>query len=116
MQEIDRITIEGTEELAMPNFEEISEARKVLRLGEAATLKEIRQAYRRMSFRHHPDTTSDRDKAQGEETMKKLNWAYKLLMEYCTHYKYSFTEEDVARTYHHDEYFRKYCHGWFEGI
>jgi len=100
----------------MTNFEEISEARKVLRLGETVTLKEIKQAYRRMAFRHHPDTTSDGNDTQSEETMKKLNWAYKLLMEYCAHYKYSFREEDAARTYPHDEYLKKYYYGWFEGI
>jgi len=100
----------------MTSFEEIDEVRRLLGIGEAATLKEIKSAYRRMAFRHHPDTSSDGTDAQSEETMKKLNWAYKLLIEYCSHYKYSFTEEDVARTYPHDEYLRKYYHGWFEGI
>ena len=100
----------------MANFEEISEARKVLRLGEAATLEEIKQAYRRMAFRHHPDTSSNGSKTQNEEVMKKLNWAYRLLVEYCARYKYSFAEGDVARTYPHDEYLRKYYHGWFDGI
>jgi len=99
----------------MANFEEISEARRLLDLGEAATLKEIKQVYRRRAFRHHPDRSSG-ENSQGEEMMKKLNWAYKLLTEYCNHYKYSFREEDVARTYPHDEYLRKYYYGWFEGI
>jgi hypothetical protein len=48
--------------------------------------------------------------------MKRLNWAYKLLLEYCGNYKYSFREEDVARAYPHDEYLRKYYYGWFDGI
>ena len=99
----------------MAKFEEISEARMLLGLDEAATLKEIKQAYRRKSFRHHPDRSSGKD-SPDEEMMKKLNWAYKLLMEYCARYKYSFREEDVARTYPHDEYLRKYYDGWFEGI
>jgi len=100
----------------MANFDDISEACRLLGLGETATLKEIKQAYRRMAFRHHPDTSNSENKAQGEEAMKKLNWAHKLLMEYCSLYKYSFTEEDVARAYPYDEYFRKYHRGWFEGI
>ena len=101
----------------MADSEEISQACRLLGLGETATLKEIKQAYRRKSFRHHPDRNSGSgEDSQGEEMMKKLNWAYKLLMEYCTHYKYPFREEDVARTYPHDEYLRKYYHGWFEGI
>ncbi len=100
----------------MTNFEEISEARKLLGLGETATLKEIKQAYKRMALRYHPDTSSGENNAQCEEMMKKLNWAHKLLTEYCAHYKYSFTEDDVARTYPYDEYVRKYHQGWFEGI
>lgn len=98
----------------MANFEEIDEARKLLGLGETATLKEIRRAYRRMAFRHHPDRRGE--EPGGEEMMKKMNWAYKLLMDYCAHYKYSFIEEEVARTYPYDEYLRKYYYGWFQGI
>ena len=57
----------------MANFEEISEARRLLVLDETATLKEIKQAYKRMAFRHHPDTTSDGNDTQSEEIMKKLD-------------------------------------------
>ena len=99
----------------MANFEEIDRARKLLNLGDAATLKELKKAYRRMAFQHHPDRGKKVQK-EGEEVMKKLNWAYKLLMEYCANYSYSFKEEDVARTYPYDEYRRRYYHGWFDGI
>ena len=97
----------------MANFEEINEARGLLGLGEASTLKEIKQAYRRMAFRHHPDRGEG--DPEREERMKKLNWAYKLLMEYCAHYKYTFREEDIARAYPEEEYLRRYAYGWFDG-
>ena len=100
----------------MTNFTEVDEARRLLGLGEAATLKEIKSAYRRMAFRHHPDKHTGNAGAENEEIMKRLNWAYKLLMEYCNNYKYTFSEEDVARTYPYDEYLRKYHRGWFDGI
>ena len=96
------------------SFVEIDEARRLLGLGEAATLKEIKSAYRRLAHRHHPDRHGGGEET--EEAMKKLNWAYKLLMDYCSNYKYSFREEDVARTYPHQEYLRRYYYGWFEGI
>lgn len=48
--------------------------------------------------------------------MKEMNWAYRLLMEYCDSYSYSFKKEDAVRTYPHHEYLRKYYYGWFEGI
>lgn len=98
----------------MANFAEIEEARKLLALGDAASLKEIKGAYRRLARRHHPDRHGRAD--QDEEAMKRLNWAYKLLEDYCRDYKYSFRQEDVARTYPHDEYLRRYYYGWFDGI
>jgi DnaJ-class molecular chaperone len=99
----------------MANFSEIEEARKLLGLGEAATLKEIKSAYRRLAHRHHPDKRSGSDGAESE-TMKRLNRAYKLLMDYCKDYKYTFREEDVARTYPDDKYWESYKNKWFDSI
>ena len=93
------------------NFDEIDEARKLFGLGEAATLNEIKSAYRRLAHRHHPDkqiVASEED----VERMKKLNRAYKVLMDYCTDYKYSFKEEDIARTYPSEEDWRKWRESW----
>ena len=92
----------------MANFDEIEEARKLLGLGEAATLKEIKKAYRTMAHRHHPDKLGSAAGEENGEGMKRLNWAYKLLMDYCDNYKYSFKEEDIARTYSYDEYLRTF--------
>ena len=100
----------------MANFTEIDEARKVLGLGEMATLKEIKRAYRKLAHHYHPDKHSEGVSKETEETMKRVNCAYKLLVDYCSNYSYSFKEEDIARTYPHDEYLRKYYYGWFDGI
>jgi DnaJ-class molecular chaperone len=99
----------------MANFKEIEEARKLLGLGEAATLKEIKRAYRMLAHRHHPDKSSGA-KSDEDEIMKKLNWAYKLLMDYCNNFKYTFHEEDVARTYPDDEYLRTFKDRWYDSI
>jgi DnaJ-class molecular chaperone len=99
----------------MTNFEEIDEARRLLELGESATLKKINSAYRGLAHEYHPDKHSGTTEVDTER-IKKLNWAYKVLMDYCNDYKYSFQKEDVARTYPHDEYIRKFYHGWFDGI
>ena len=99
----------------MPNFNDIDEARNLLRLGEAATLKEIKSAYRRLAHRYHPDK-HDSISQEAVEKMKKLNRAYKVLTDYCSDYKYSFCEEDVARTYPHEEYMRKWSENWFNSI
>jgi DnaJ-class molecular chaperone len=99
----------------MANFKEIEEARKLLGIGETATLKEIKSAYRILAHRHHPDKTGEDDSAR-IETMKNLNRAYKLLMDYCNEYQYSFKEEDIARTYPYDEYLRTYKDKWYNSI
>jgi DnaJ-class molecular chaperone len=98
----------------MANFNEIEEARKLLGLGEAVTLKEIRRAYRTLAHRHHPDKHNDAVSEETEELMKRLNWAYKLLTDYCDNYKYSFRQDDVARTYPHEEYLRIYKEKWYD--
>ena len=99
----------------MPNFEDIDEARRLLGLGDAATLKEIKSAYRRLARHYHPDKHGSTLEGN-EEMMKSLNRAYKVLVDYCNDYKYSFKEEDIARTYPYDEYVRRYGYGWFDGI
>jgi DnaJ-class molecular chaperone len=95
------------------SFEDIDKARKLLGLQEFATLVDIKKAYRKNAFQYHPDK-SVTENAQDGEIMKSLNQAYKLLLEYCSQYKYSFKEEDVDRAYPDDAYLKKYK--WFEGI
>jgi len=99
----------------MANFNEIEEARKLLGLGETATLKEIKSAFRVLAHRHHPDKLVGDDSTESE-TMKRLNRAYELLMDYCNEYHYSFKEEDIARTYSYDEYLRTYKDRWYNSI
>ena len=96
----------------MATFKEVNDARLLPALSEVVTLKEIKQAYRRMSFRYHPDRGVS--EPEQEDRMKRLNWAYDLLMDYCARYKYAFGEEDVARAYPEDEHLRRYTSGWFD--
>ena len=89
--------------LSLGNFELVNEARKLLGLGEEASLEEVQKAYRKLSHQYHPD------KVQGkEEEMKKIIQARAVLANYCQScaeflgkvedQKYSFKKEDVENS------------------
>jgi DnaJ-class molecular chaperone len=71
-------------------YVDLLEARIVLGLGERATLKEIKTRHRELVKRHHPDTGNTDD----PETIRKVNAAYRVLIDYVTAYRFSFTEDD----------------------
>jgi DnaJ-class molecular chaperone len=76
-------------------FEDVDEARKTLGLGRTATFGEIKEAYRSLSLKYHPDKCADEDRRKCEAMFKKINEANRILMSYCDSYRYSFAEEDV---------------------
>jgi DnaJ-class molecular chaperone len=97
----------------MSSYEDIDRARKLLGLGEAASLREITESYRQMAHLSHPDTGGD--DCENDEHMKELNWAYEVLSEFCAVYKYTFTREDFERTHPEERLKRRYVDGWFDG-
>jgi len=80
-------------------FSDIEAARKLLGLGETASLEQIRSAYRSMARQHHPDKKGTGD----AEAMKEINQAYHLLMDICNHYRYSFRKEDLSQMFQLEE-------------
>ena len=82
----------------MVDFKQIDEARKLLGLDEAVTLEEIKEAYRYLSLKYHPDRCKDNEKKHCEEMIKKINHAKDILLAYCANYRYSFKEKDVKRS------------------
>ncbi len=103
----------------MADFNQIDEARKVLGLDETATLEEIKDAYRQLSLKYHPDRLQDKEKGQAEEMMKKINHAKDIILTYCGSYRYSFKEKDVKRssldkeTYRH---LKQFYDGWWDSL
>lgn len=77
-------------ELTMPKFELIDKARRILGLGEEASMSEIKAAYRKLAAEYHPDKSPDT-----VEEFKKIADAYEILEIYCANYRYSFRKEQV---------------------
>ena len=72
---------------------EIDQARRLLGLGELASIAEIKTAYRHLCKQWHPDALED--DAIGSGKIKDINAAYRLLLDYCETYRFSFSPEEV---------------------
>ena len=72
---------------------EIDQARRLLGLGELASIAEIKTAYRHLCKQWHPDALQD--DATGSGKIKDINAAYRLLLGYCETYRFSFSPEEV---------------------
>jgi len=77
-------------------YQEITKARKLLELPEHATMEEIKANYRELLGRWHPDKCND-DTERCKEMTRKIIAAYEIIIEYCSHYTYSFTREELAK-------------------
>ena len=98
----------------MADFAEINKSRKILGLGETATLKQIKKAYQKSALKYHPDRCKDKKRKECEEMFKKINHANEVLMAYCAGYRYSFEEEDVKGV-SPDEEFREHLKRFYDG-
>lgn len=100
--------------MRMADFKEIDEARKILGLEETATLREIRDAYRKLALKYHPDKCQGNRK-ESEEMFKKITAAYDIIMAYCAGYRYSFKKRDIEDTVKEmdEEIFRNFFDDWF---
>lgn len=74
--------------------QDIDDARKVLGLGERATMGEIKRAYYKLCKKFHPDTAG-RGTNRDEEMMYRLTEAYDLLMRYCEEYRFPLRPEEA---------------------
>ncbi len=70
-------------------WQAIDRARRVLQLGDRATLGEIKRAYHRLCKAHHPDMQGNgQEDPQESEIMYRLTESYELLMRYCDEYRF----------------------------
>ena len=71
-------------------YADLQEALRALGLGDRASQKEIKARHRELVKRHHPDTGNAAD----PETIRQINSAYGMLLNYVAAYRFSFDEEE----------------------
>ena len=99
----------------MVAFEDINRARAILGLGETATAKQGKAAYRKLAKRHHPDKSPGANTKADAPEMADINKAHHILEQYLSNYRYSFDKETFAKIYPEEEYHQRYTYGWFDG-
>ena len=70
----------------------IERARDILKLGDRATLGEIKRAYHRLCKEYHPDLVAGDPKK--EERMYLITSSYELLMRYCNEYRFPLAPDE----------------------
>ena len=66
-------------------------ALEVLDLPPFITKEEIKNRYRDLAKKYHPDVSEDRVK------MSEINEAYELLIEYIENFRYSFDNDEIGK-------------------
>lgn len=85
------------------HYHELDKARRLLGLGPRATLAEIKNCYRQLAKKHHPDRLPATEENQeqtaeaGQPEIRQINAAYRLLLAYTADYAFSFSEEEFYR-------------------
>lgn len=81
-------------------FEEIEKARILLELPVTASMNQIRNNFKRLIKKWHPDICKE-NKEYCREMTENLVKAYRTIMDYCREYRYSFEKQEVE---HHQSY------------
>ena len=90
----------------MNKYQQITEARKLLELPERATMEDIKRNYRNLINAWHPDRCPQGKEKCTEMTAKIIS-AYRTIIDYCSSYQFSFSEEEVRHHLSDEEW-------WFE--
>jgi len=89
----------------MGKYEEITEARKILGIEENEKLKIIKDKFKTLIKKYHPDVCQEKPEVCRKKA-EELIRAYKTIMEYCDNYKFSFKKEEVMKYLNIDEFWK----------
>ncbi|MDO9513215.1 MAG: J domain-containing protein [Elusimicrobiota bacterium] len=65
---------------------ELRKAARLMDLGDSVSLTELRESYKRLALKFHPDRCPKSRKRACEAKFKKLNAAYQKLLDHCLNY------------------------------
>ncbi len=84
------------------DYSKIEEAAQLLELGDRASIKRIKESYKMLMHRWHPDNCQE-ERHRCEEMSKKISAAYKLLMDYCNLYAIPLKKEVIEEEMGYDD-------------
>lgn len=103
----------------MADHHKIDKARKILELGKSATIPEIKEAYRTLSLKWHPDKCRKENNKECEEKIKEINNAKEILVEYCLNYRFHFEQAedpDTVEKKRNREHMERFYDGWWADL
>jgi len=83
-------------------IEEIENALDILGLPKVITREDVKSQYHFLAKKNHPDLGGDAEK------MEKINFAYKLLMQYIEEFRYTFDEQEVNKQFPGADYVQRF--------
>lgn len=87
-------------------FDTINEARMILQLPEHATMEHIKEQYRTLIKRWHPDSCEEAPETC-EKMARSITKAYRVIQDYCAMYQYSFERDEVKKYLTEDDWWRQ---------
>jgi len=72
-------------------------AKSLLGLREKSSLKEIKNRYKNLMKKWHPDKHRD-DIEKATQMSMQINEAYKTILDYTSNYEYPFDEESIKKS------------------
>ncbi len=94
----------------------LAEARSLLKLADEASLEEIRNAYRRLAKKYHPDKCRGAGKKKCEEKIKEINEAYETILAFCANYRFPLRDSETSKQKKKKEYkdhLKRFYDGWW---
>jgi hypothetical protein len=89
----------------MADYKKTEWARKTLDLPHSATMKEIKDAYKSLCLKYHPDRdTTGKNQKEYSRRFNEITQAYNFLMAYCTNYPFSFRKEETKKVIIEEDY------------